>query len=79
MLDFVAYLLYAFQRFDSGILTTPLYAALALGLMYTLAMSYRYLTEERGRAVGGAYFCRHGFAWNGEPRCCAARTLARCR
>ena len=48
---FVLYLLYAFQRFDSGIIPTPLYVALALGMTYALTMLYRYLSEERGRAL----------------------------
>ncbi|MCI0475450.1 MAG: adenylate/guanylate cyclase domain-containing protein [Anaerolineales bacterium] len=48
---FVAYLLYAFNRFDNGILATPLYVVLALGLTYVLTMLYRYLSEERGRAL----------------------------
>jgi adenylate cyclase len=48
---FALYLLYAFQRFDHGILSTPLYVILALGMTYALAMLYRYLSEERGRAL----------------------------
>jgi adenylate cyclase len=45
------YLLYAFQRFDNGIISTPLYVGLALGTTYALTMLYRYLSEERGRAL----------------------------
>ena len=48
---FAAYFLYAFQRFDQGILSTPLYVMLTLGLTYALTMLYRYLSEERGRAL----------------------------
>jgi adenylate cyclase len=52
----VIYFLYAFQRFDSGIISTPLYVGLALGLTYALAMLYRYLSEERGRALVARVF-----------------------
>jgi adenylate cyclase len=55
---FAAYIVYAFQRFDSGIITTPLYAALALVLTYGLTMFYRYLSEERYRALVGRAFFR---------------------
>jgi adenylate cyclase len=48
---FAIYLLYAFQRFDHGIISTPLYVVLALGMTYALTMLYRYLSEERGRAL----------------------------
>jgi adenylate cyclase len=51
LIYFVLYLLYAFQRFDSGIVSTPLYVVLALGMTYALTMLYRYLSEERGRAL----------------------------
>jgi len=52
----VLYLLYAFQRFDSGIVSTPLYVVLALGMTYALTMLYRYLSEERGRALVARVF-----------------------
>ncbi|MBM3128361.1 MAG: adenylate/guanylate cyclase domain-containing protein [Chloroflexi bacterium] len=48
---FAVYLVYAFQRFDHGIVATPLYVVLALGATYALTMLYRYLSEERGRAL----------------------------
>jgi CHASE2 domain-containing sensor protein/class 3 adenylate cyclase len=51
LLYFALYLVYAFQRFDQGIVATPLYVTLALGTTYALAMLYRYLSEERGRAL----------------------------
>ena len=51
LIYFVVYLLYAFQRFDGGIISTPLYVTLTLGVTYALAMLYRYLSEERGRAL----------------------------
>jgi len=56
LIYFVLYLLYAFQRFDSGIISTPLYIVLALGMTYALTMLYRYLSEERGRALVARVF-----------------------
>jgi len=56
LIYFMLYLLYAFQRFDSGIVSTPLYVALALGMTYALTMLYRYLSEERGRALVARVF-----------------------
>lgn len=51
LLYFAAYLVYVFNRFDNGIVTTPLYGVLALVITYALTMLYRYLSEERGRAL----------------------------
>jgi adenylate cyclase len=51
LLYFAVYLVYAFNRFDNGIVTTPLYAMLALTITFALTMLYRYLSEERGRAL----------------------------
>lgn len=51
LLYFAAYLVYVFNRSDNGIVTTPLYGVLALVITYALTMLYRYLSEERGRAL----------------------------
>jgi adenylate cyclase len=56
MIYFALYLLYAYQRFDNGIVPTPLYAVLALGMTYLLTVLYRYLSEERGRALVARVF-----------------------
>jgi adenylate cyclase len=53
-----AYLLYAYQRADSGIIVTPLYAILTLLLTYLFAVVYRYFSEERSRAYISRMF--HG-------------------
>lgn len=49
LLYLAAYLVYAFQRFDSGVIITPLYVMLALGATYGLTQLYRYFSEERGK------------------------------
>ena len=58
LLYFAVYLLYAFQRFDDGIVVTPLYAALVLLLTYIGTMLYRYFSEERTRAFISRIFLR---------------------
>ncbi len=46
---FVVYLLYAYQRFDDGIIVTPLYTTFALFTVFVLCVVYRYFSEERAR------------------------------
>jgi adenylate cyclase len=53
---FAADLVLAYQRFDDGVIVTPLYAALALALIYALTAVYRYFSEERARAFLGRIF-----------------------
>lgn len=50
LLYFAAYLFYGFRQFDGGIIVTPLYPALTLVLIFSLAMLYRYFSRERTRA-----------------------------
>ncbi|HEX9074261.1 MAG TPA: CHASE2 domain-containing protein, partial [Anaerolineae bacterium] len=49
ILYFLAYLVYAFDKFNSGIIVPPLYHALALLIMFVLSMTYRYYAEDRQR------------------------------
>ncbi len=49
LLYFLAYLVYAFEKYSSGILVQPLYPALALGLTFASTMTVRYFSEERQR------------------------------
>lgn len=59
LLYFVMYLSFAFRRFDEGILVQPLYPALALCLTAAGTILYRYLFEERPRALLERLFRRH--------------------
>lgn len=49
ILYFLAYLVYAFGKFDGGIIVQPLYPTLALVVTFGLTMTYRYLAEDRQR------------------------------
>ena len=59
LLYFVMYLSYAFRRFDEGILVQPLYPVLGLFLTAAGTILYRYLIEERPRALVERLFRRH--------------------
>jgi adenylate cyclase len=48
---FGAFMVYAFWRFDSGIILAPLDIILVLLLLMVLTMLYRYFAEERTRAL----------------------------
>jgi len=48
---FLLYVGYAFGEFNNQIIVQPIYPVLALGLMLIGTMVYRYLSEERHRAV----------------------------
>lgn len=56
---FLAYLVYAFQKFNDGIIVQPLYPALALFLTFACTMGFRHFTEERPRASIGRLFRRY--------------------
>ena len=59
LLYFVMYLSYAFRRFDEGVIVQPLYPVLALFLTATGIILYRYLIEDRPRALVERLFRRH--------------------
>jgi adenylate cyclase len=53
---FLAYLVYAFQKFNDGIIVQPLYPALALLFTFACTMTFRHFAEERPRASIGRLF-----------------------
>ncbi len=55
---FAMYLSYEFRKFDEGIIVQPIYPVLALLLTSAGTMAYRYLFEERQRAILGRLFRR---------------------
>ncbi len=55
---FLFYLIYAFGKFNDGILVQPLYPALALLLTFAAVITFRYFAEERRRTFVGWLFRR---------------------
>jgi adenylate cyclase len=59
ILYFLIYLGYAFQKFNDGIVTQPLYPALALFLTFAGTTTFRYFSVERPRALVSRLFRRY--------------------
>ena len=58
LIYFVMFLSYEFRNFDEGIIVQPIYPVLALLLTSAGTMAFRYLFEERQRAILGRLFGR---------------------
>ena len=59
ILYFLAYLVYAFDKFNNGIIVQPLYPALALLLTFISTMTFRYFAQDRERGFIERLFRRY--------------------